>query len=166
MSTLIKNSKIIFSHEILDNAYLICENEMIKEWGDMSASPLSEKEYDEAIDAEEKYLSPGFVDIQVHGGGGGSTLDGTEESFMKMFRAHLKGGTTTILATICGADSDMIIDNINIFNKIKEDEENLLKNMHSRIEGIPHIPGLHLEGPYFSYEQRGAFDPSTLRVGP
>ena len=52
---------------------------------------------DRVIRAEGLYLSPGFVDIHVHGGGGFSAMSGKAEDVVAMANAHARFGTTSIV---------------------------------------------------------------------
>src|SRR5688500_7803258 len=45
------------------------------------------------------YLTPGYIDLHVHGGGGADFMDGTEEAFAAALAAHLRHGTTSIVPT-------------------------------------------------------------------
>src|SRR6516165_997066 len=51
------------------------------------------------IDLEGGYLLPGFVDLHVHGGAGADFMDGTEDAFKTVCRAHARHGTTSLLPT-------------------------------------------------------------------
>src|SRR5437899_7682434 len=53
----------------------------------------------QVIDLQGKYLVPGFVDLHVHGGAGADFMDGTEEAFLTVCRAHVRHGTTSLLPT-------------------------------------------------------------------
>src|SRR5262245_44503682 len=48
------------------------------------------------IDVGDHYLSPGFIDLHVHGGGGGDFMDGTQEAFQSALRSHVRHGTTRV----------------------------------------------------------------------
>lgn len=104
------------------------------------------------IDARNMYLSAGFVDIHLHGGGGSDFMDGTEEAYQNAVNAHLMHGTTSLAPTILGSSREEILRAVRVFRKVKESAgtgERLL--------------GLHLEGPYISINQAGAQPPQYIR---
>ncbi len=107
---------------------------------------------DETIDAQGAYLCPGFIDIHTHGGGGADFLDGTVEAFCTAARMHARHGTTTLIPTATSGSLPEMRAMTAAF------EEALRENR----EGSD-MPGLHLEGPYFSPAQAGAQDPRFLR---
>ena len=51
---------------------------------------------DQVIDAKGNYVSAGFIDLHLHGGGGYDFLDGTEEAFEGAAAFHAKHGTTAM----------------------------------------------------------------------
>ena len=46
----------------------------------------------------DRFIVPGFIDVHVHGGGGGDTMDGAD-GVRTMAQFHLQHGTTTMLPT-------------------------------------------------------------------
>ena len=101
--------------------------------------------YDELIDAEGKYLSAGFVDTHVHGGGGFDFLDGTKDAVKGAIALHFRHGTTSIMPTTCADSFGSLIRAIKAISEVER-------------EGSTdcHIVGIHLEGPYFAPSQAGA----------
>ncbi len=94
-------------------------------------------------------LSPGFVDLQVNGGGG-VLLNGqpTPEAMQEIARAHRAFGTTAILPTV-------ITDAVDVLNQAVD----------AAIEahGQHGLLGLHIEGPHISVNQRGAHKAEFVR---
>ena len=109
--------------------------------------------FDELIDAEGKYLSPGFIDTHVHGGGGYDFLDGTRDAVIGAIELHFRHGTTAIMPTTCADSFDSLIRAIKAIAEVER-------------EGSTdcHIVGIHLEGPYFAPSQAGAQDPELLKT--
>ncbi len=106
----------------------------------------------ESIDAVGNYISPGFIDIHVHGGGGHDFMDGTADAFLKIAEAHARYGTTALSPTTLTSEKEDLfktLDNYEAANR-------------SNLKGAQFI-GMHLEGPYFAMSQRGAQDPRYIR---
>ncbi len=147
MKTLFKNAKIVLPDSVKDGAVLV-EDGKIAQIGNIC------KEYDEVIDLAGDFLCPGFVDIHNHGGAGYEFIDATEKAYLEALRTHLTGGTTTIVPTFSSYPLPMILSAISVFNDLKEKEAD--------IPGIPHLAGLHMEGPNFAPAQAGAQDPEII----
>lgn len=107
---------------------------------------------DQIVDAAGRFLSSGFIDIHSHGGGGADFMDGDLGAIYQACRAHLEHGTTTIFPTTITSTRESLLDFVELFNGVERCRP-----------GMPEIAGLHLEGPYFAMEQRGAQDPRHLR---
>lgn len=106
----------------------------------------------EELDAEGKYISPGFVDIHIHGGGGHDFMDGTEEAFLTIAETHARYGTTAMTPTTLTSDKNGLLQILDCY-------ENAVKKNSKGSEFL----GMHLEGPYFAMNQRGAQDPKYIR---
>jgi len=107
---------------------------------------------DIVLDLQERYLSPGFVEIHSHGAGGCDFMDGTAEAVITAAKTHLRHGTTTILPTTLAAGREEIMASIDAFRAARR-----------MIQGGPELPGLHMEGPYLNVEQKGAIDEKYIR---
>ena len=102
------------------------------------------------VDAGNRYLAPGFVDIHVHGGGGSEFNLASSEVVRTICAAHARFGTTSILPTTLAAP---------------------LPDLYATIDAVRaaqamtpecNILGIHLEGPYFAQSQRGAQNPEHI----
>lgn len=96
---------------------------------------------DAAVDQISGTLSPGFVDVQVNGGGGVLLNDHpTIQGILDIRAAHLSHGTTWILPTVITDDPSVI----------KAAAEAAIQT-----KGMDGILGLHIEGPHISPNRRG-----------
>ena len=144
MKTIIKNGKIILSDKIIENQYLIIENNIIKE---ISPS-FNENNNCKIINAKNNYVSPGFIDIHIHGAKFSGFENKKEKSFIELNNFLLEKGITTFLPTlICNE------------NYIK----NLVKNLNSNPKIKKRIPGIYLEGPFVNLEKKGGINPDYIR---
>ena len=98
-------------------------------------------------DYGDKYISPGFIDIHVHGGGGHDFMDCTLEAFLGAARLHAAHGTATLLPTTLTCPDEELFMLFDLFAQAKAAEN----------DGA-FLAGLHLEGPYFAPSQKGAQD--------
>ena len=98
----------------------------------------------------EAILAPGFIDIQVNGGGGVLLNDQpTEAGVRRMVEAHRKGGTTGCLPTL-------ITDRCEVVEQLAAVAEACLN--------IPGVLGFHLEGPALNTSRKGIHRQSEIRV--
>ncbi|MGZ5134848.1 MAG: N-acetylglucosamine-6-phosphate deacetylase, partial [Flavitalea sp.] len=144
----IHNGKIITSGRIIPRGCVLVTGDTITSVavGDIDFPGALE------IDAMGDYISPGFIDIHVHGGGGFDFMDGTENAFLKIAETHARYGTTAMLPTTLTSEKEGLIQTLELYELANQ------KN-HRGAQFI----GMHLEGPYFAMNQRGAQDPRYIR---
>ncbi|WP_299671463.1 N-acetylglucosamine-6-phosphate deacetylase [uncultured Roseobacter sp.] len=96
-------------------------------------------------------LMPGFVDLQVNGGGGVMFNDETSlDGLSAIAEAHASTGTRALLPTLITDKADrtrLAVDAVE----------------QAIAASVPGIIGLHLEGPHLSLERKGAHDPALIR---
>lgn len=143
--TAIVNAKILTPYRVVEGC-LVMENGKIKAITQEAPAGC------EIIDAQGHYVSPGFIDLHTHGGGGHDYMDGTVEAFEGAAKAHLEHGTTALLVTTLTCSDEELFNAFRVFETVK----------NSDFKG-PELLGLHLEGPYFSESQKGAQDPRYLK---
>ena len=96
-------------------------------------------------------LVPGFVDIQVNGGGGVMLNDHPDvASIETICRAHAPFGTTALLPTLI-TDTPAIT------------AVAVAAGAGAARKKVPGFLGLHLEGPHLSIARKGAHDPVLIR---
>ena len=141
------NGRMITPRGILPGASVLVRAGRIAavEPGDIPAEDAT------VIDAGGLYVSPGFVDIHLHGAGGHDFMDGTAEAFHGAAAALPKHGTTAIVPTSLAASHEELLAMISAFHGAVATQRGA------------RLLGLHLEGPYFSQAQRGAQDPRFIK---
>jgi N-acetylglucosamine-6-phosphate deacetylase len=106
----------------------------------------------ETLDVGGRYISPGLIDLHIHGAVNCTFSDASAPSFESLTKETAKHGITALLATLVSAPIDDLVKSLS-FTKCWTRE---------RHEGSQ-ILGVHLEGPYLSMGQKGAQDSSSIR---
>lgn len=96
-------------------------------------------------------LVPGFIDVQVNGGGGALLNDNpTIDTVCRIAESHRKFGTTGMLPTV-------ITDAPEILSKA------IAAVKAARAENISGVLGIHIEGPFLDKERKGAHEAQFIR---
>lgn len=142
------NGQVITPNGIVKNGSILVDGGKIIE---VSSSNIDAPDAAE-LNAQGKYISPGFIDIHIHGGGGHDFMDNTVEAFLGIAELHVKHGTTAMLPTTLSCEKADLLETLRIY-----EEADKLNEKGSQFIGI------HIEGPYFAMNQRGAQDPRYIR---
>jgi len=151
MKILLKNGKIITPVRTINNGAVLIDN------GKIEAVFENNKKIEtgnnvKVVDVKGNYISPGFIEIHTHGAGGYDFMDGDVQSILGACKKHMEFGVTSIVPTTLTSTMEELFFMLDNFKIAKKENK----------EG-PNILGLHLEGPYFSMEQKGAQDPRYLK---
>ena len=150
MEKLVKiyNGQVITPSRIIKDGAVLISGDCIVEVGDRNIdAPGASK-----IDAGGKYISPGFIDIHVHGGGGHDFMDNTVEAFLKIAKLHAQYGTTAMMPTTLTSSREDLVETLQTYQFAEK----------QNTSGAQFI-GMHLEGPYFALNQAGAQDVRYIR---
>jgi N-acetylglucosamine-6-phosphate deacetylase len=114
--------------------------------------PADDVPADVARQVVEGDLLPGFIDLQVNGGGGVLLNDRpTVEGVAAIGRAHRRFGTTGYLPTLISDDLAVV--------------DRAMRAVATAIaQGVPGVLGIHLEGPFLNPARKGVHDPSKFRI--
>lgn len=144
----IYNGKIITPVRILPRGCLVLEGSKILE---VSPDDIEVRGAIE-IDARGHYVSPGFIDMHVHGGAGHDFMDNETEGFRAIATLHAQHGTTAMMPTTLSSEKQDLLETLKVYEQA----------MDKNSTGAEFI-GIHIEGPYFAMQQRGAQDPRYIR---
>jgi N-acetylglucosamine-6-phosphate deacetylase len=156
MKQVFRNAQVILRDRILEKGTVVCEGDRIVE---IVEPDRGEPRFDgelQVIDLDGRYLSPGFIDIHLHGGLGADFMDGTQEAMELACFAHLKHGVTTLFPTTTTASEDQILRTIDAARKAIESPTGQWP--------LPRIEGIHLYGPYFASEKSGCHNKEACRA--
>jgi N-acetylglucosamine-6-phosphate deacetylase len=105
-----------------------------------------------AIDLDGGWLVPGFIDVQVNGGGGVLFNDTPNvQAIAQIGAAHAQYGTTAFLPTLISGTLDVI--------------ERALDAVDAAIEqGVPGVIGIHVEGPFLNADRKGIHNAENFRA--
>jgi N-acetylglucosamine-6-phosphate deacetylase len=142
---LIKNCNIVFLDRV-ENGSVYIENGKIQKINPASTPDTT------IIDGEGLFLSPGFIDVHIHGAGGCDTMDGTVSSLNTIAKTIAKNGTTAFLPTTMTCSLE----------DIKKAVSTVAQCMVEGSEGA-NIVGVHLEGPFISPNMIGAQNPNYVQ---
>ena len=138
MKQAITGSKLFNGIDFIEHKALLIEDQHIAGIVNKDAIPTDFQ----VKKLEGGILSPGFIDLQVNGGGGKLFNNSPDkESLNTIISAHQYFGTTSIMPTV-------ISDSLNILQKCTDTISNEIDNNHSLL-------GIHIEGPFFNVKYRG-----------
>lgn len=146
MITKIKSDQIITPDGLFSGYVYFDENSILHVTKD-------EMPFDCAYDFSGRFVSPGFIDMHVHGGAGEDFCVSDAAGIARAANMHLRHGTTTIMPTVTSVTYEAICHSLDAIRQ-------------SLASGAfqPRFGGVHLEGPYFSPEMCGAQNPDSIKA--
>ncbi|GCD11189.1 N-acetylglucosamine-6-phosphate deacetylase [Clostridium tagluense] len=145
------NGKLIMKDRVIYDNVIIFEKQIIKiinkeEFLNYKKDYKQEyKEEIQVIDAKGKYVSPGFIDIHIHGSGGYDTMDGTAEALRVISTTIAKNGVTAYLPTTMTMELGSIYCALDAIREAMSKDNQGAK-----------ILGAHMEGPFINEKYKGA----------
>ena len=148
MRTALVNGRVLTGERIVTGQTLLLSGARIEALVDPEDSRCRDAA---VVDLGGRLLLPGFIDVQVNGGGGVLFNDEpSPESIHAIGAAHRRFGTTGFLPTLISDDLDTIV--------------RAIAAVQSALDaGMPGVLGIHIEGPFLNFARRGVHDSKHLR---
>lgn len=144
------NGTVVLPDKLLPDAAVVCEGGRIRRIGRLRALPHEAT----LVDARGGYITPGFVDIHVHGGDGADFMDGTADAVHTACRAHARHGTTTIFPTTTTGSPAQLSTMLAACLEVQRSG--------ASADGA-RIAGVHFYGPYFAPDKVGCHSKAGRR---
>src|SRR5690606_14926007 len=135
--------RLVLPDRVLDRGYVACARGRIVRVGSGRPRRVGAAT---VVDAGEGYVTPGFIDIHVHGGDGAAYMDGPAPAVRVANRAHLRHATTTIFPTTTTGTPAEVARMIRACGAVAR--------RWQPSDGA-RIGGVHLYGPYFADNKVG-----------
>lgn len=148
MRTIIQGGTILTPSETKEDHTIVIENGSI---ADVTAESVAARNDDELIDASGFWVTPGLIDLHIHGSGGYDTMTASGDAFQGMARFLAQHGVTTFLPTTVSADGRAIGNVLGAALKLSDPY------------AVATIAGIHIEGPFLNPNNLGAQPPEAVR---
>jgi N-acetylglucosamine-6-phosphate deacetylase len=159
------NGRIVLPGEVISGRALVIEEGRILGLAD----PGQLGSGTAVFDAQGRYITPGLIDLHVHGALGHTFNEPTPESFAAITGANLRHGVTSLLATLVAAPIPDLIAGLELCEGwlAAPGLDPATGRLHAEppdafVSGGSTLLGAHIEGPYLSPAQKGALDPRYL----
>lgn len=143
---MLENGVIVTPDRILNDCVVMVDGKIDY----IGPAPQNTQDY-QRIDCQGNYIAPGFIDMHLHGGGGCDFMDGDPEAILVAAKCHASHGTTSILPTGVAGNLEQTGKFFEAFRQAKGKP------------GGANLLGIHLEGPYYNQEYKGAIEEKSLR---
>jgi N-acetylglucosamine-6-phosphate deacetylase len=145
MPGIVFRGKVILPTKVLSDGAVVVEGARILAVG--SEREMNVPAGAAIVDADDGYISPGFVDIHEHGGAGSDYMDGTPQAVRVANRTHARHGTTTVFPTSTTGTRAQLVAMLDSVEEVAGSWT---------IEDGARIAGVHWYGPYFASDKIGA----------
>ena len=149
MRVALVNGRILSGERLVSNTTVLLDGARIEALLDPNDARCK---IAQQIDLQGGILLPGFIDVQVNGGGGALFNDEPSvEGIRAIGAAHRRFGTTGFLPTLISDDLDTIAQAITAVQAAMDAK-------------VPGVLGVHIEGPFLNWVRRGVHDERHLRL--
>jgi N-acetylglucosamine-6-phosphate deacetylase len=149
MKGIVFKGNLVLSDKILENGTVVIEGGRII--GVFPSAAGQAFEGSDVVDFCDHYIAPGLIDLHLHGAMGRDVMDGNIAGLQEIAAYQAGTGVTGFVATTLAAALPQISDAV-------------MGVKAAQTKPLPsEILGLHLEGPFLSFEKKGAQNPEFIR---
>ncbi|MBN6151715.1 N-acetylglucosamine-6-phosphate deacetylase [Xanthomonas sp. AmX2] len=149
-TTALRNARVLGEDGFLEGVSVLIEDGRIAavvDDGDARVAAATAQ-----LDLDGGILLPGFIDLQVNGGGGVLFNNRTDvDALRRIGQAHRRYGTTGYLPTLISDDLEVM-------------RAAIAATRQAIADGVPGVLGIHLEGPYLAPARKGTHNVDKFRV--
>jgi N-acetylglucosamine-6-phosphate deacetylase len=149
MKYALKNIKIVTPFRVIEPGVVVISGRKIDALGDVHDVKISPST--KVYDLDGMMLTPGFIDLLVHGGGGYGFADENDVAIQKASEFFFSHGTTGMLASLYSKPIKLLLKDVSRIAGYAE------KN-----KGKTNVLGIHMEGPFINPEMKGAMKEEYL----
>lgn len=149
MKTLIAGGRVVATDGVHAPGWVLIEGSMIADIGRGTPPRIADAE---RLDAADRYVMPGLVDIHVHGGGGHELMEAEPDGVAGLARFLASHGVTSFAPTTYTAEHEPTMKALR-----------RIADAMGPIEGGATNLGAHMEGPYLNVDRKGAHQPDLIR---
>lgn len=149
MSKIALKGNVVLADRVLENGLVVLEGERIAGVYEDARGrmPRGVPTYD----YDSNYITPGLIDIHVHGAVGRDVMEGDVAGLLEIASYQARSGVTGFVATTLAAP----------WSQVKEAVAGIREALARSLSA--EVLGIHLEGPFLSIEKKGAQNPAFIR---
>jgi len=149
LSTILLARQLLTPLERIEDAALVMDRGIIAAVGNRDAVSIPSQE--RVVDLGDSILTPGLIDMHVHGGAGHDVMEGCDESLAAIERLMVRHGVTSYCPTTVTAPLDQTLKSLEDLARAAERADGDGGRDSTRAQPL----GIHLEGPFLSHARRG-----------
>ncbi|MFP4081380.1 MAG: N-acetylglucosamine-6-phosphate deacetylase [Candidatus Aminicenantes bacterium] len=149
MRTIVKGN-VILPDKVLTGGMVLMEGERISSVS-ASGKEIPDKNIP-CLDYGDKFISPGLIDLHLHGALGKDVMDGKVESLKKIAWHQAACGVTGFLGSTSSASMDAVLKAVEAIKKAQ------------KLQLSSELLGVYIEGPFLNPKKKGAQDPAYIQA--